>query len=546
MSGNCRESDRKNRFLVSVVEQSDDIIVFKDLDLRVVATNTAFARAAGYSSPEDLVGRTDAEIYGMPPDTEPVRTYMEDERKAQKLPPGCRILREEPLPTASGETRYVLTEKYPIYDENGLLIGTGSISRDVTERRIAEEALRKSEDRYRTLADDLHLFICEFLPDGGMTYANRMLCEDLGKPWEELAGRSFLNRLPEDIREEERRKFLSLTPEQPYGVSVRKVLRNGEHRWREWRRRAFFDENGTPLFYRSVGIDVTERESMEEALRTAKENAERLGRQAEAASRAKSAFLANTGHELRTPLNGVIGFLDLLSRTTLDPTQRDWLESASASSQSLLDVVENVLDISRIEADNLGLEPVRTDILDILNKAASIVRNAAEQKGLSLSIRVGRDVPCNAVVDPARLRQVLVNLLGNAVKFTEKGSVELSLEFEAIDAATGAFTFSVGDTGIGIGEEQRRRIFEPFYQIDSSFTRRYGGTGLGLSICGALLRMMESSLEVESVPGEGSRFFFTLRTEWSDSRRDASRAGEGKKCGPHPISSFPEDGSPKQ
>jgi CheY-like chemotaxis protein len=156
-----------------------------------------------------------------------------------------------------------------------------------------------------------------------------------------------------------------------------------------------------------------------------------------------------------------------------------------------------------------------------------------EQKGLNLSIRIDQNVPRYAVVDSARLRQVLVNLLGNAVKFTDSGSVELSLEFEAIDGAAGAFTFSILDTGIGIGEGERRRIFEPFYQVDSSVTRRYGGTGLGLPICDALLRMMGGLLEIESAPGEGSRFFFTVRMEYESVGQTEAFLKEARDELPH-------------
>ena len=248
----------------------------------------------------------------------------------------------------------------------------------------------------------------------------------------------------------------------------------------------------------------------EEALRTSKESAEWLGRQAESANRAKSIFLANMSHELRTPLNSVIGFLDLLGATYLDEKQREYLGYVRTSAHSLLDVISNILDISKIETGKLELKPEFTNIRRLLEQAMNIARGTAVEKGLRLVLRIEDETPRRIFVDAIRLKQVLVNLLGNAVKFTGKGEVELSLRFEETGNETGSFLFSIRDTGIGIPKEKRERLFEPFYQGDESITRQYGGTGLGLPICDALLQRMGSALELESVLGEGSRFFFTL------------------------------------
>lgn len=254
----------------------------------------------------------------------------------------------------------------------------------------------------------------------------------------------------------------------------------------------------------------------EEALRTSKESAEWLGRQAESANRAKSVFLANMSHELRTPLNSVIGFLDLLGATPLDEKQREYLGYVRTSAHSLLDVISNILDISKIETGKLELKPEFTNIRRLLEQAMSIARGTAVEKGLRLLLRIDDATPRRIFVDAIRLKQVLVNLLGNAIKFTGKGEVELSLRFEETGGETGRFLFSIRDTGIGIPEEKQERLFEPFYQGDESITRLYGGTGLGLPICDALLQRMGSSLELESESGEGSRFFFTLVAGYAD------------------------------
>ncbi|MDK2912433.1 MAG: two-component system, sensor histidine kinase and response regulator [Methanolobus sp.] len=233
--------------------------------------------------------------------------------------------------------------------------------------------------------------------------------------------------------------------------------------------------------------------------------------EATAASRAKSEFLANMSHEMRTPLNGIIGFTDLLMQTDLKEPQMQYMQAVYTSATSLLDLINDVLDLSKIEAGKLELDPERTDLVEMCEQITDIVKHKAHEKGLELLLDISPQLPRYVIADRLRLKQVLINLLGNAVKFTEKGEVELKVESSSgTSMDTADITFSVRDTGIGIPKESHSRIFSSFSQADGSITRRYGGTGLGLTISNRLIEKMGSGLEFESEPGEGSTFHFTV------------------------------------
>lgn len=268
--------------------------------------------------------------------------------------------------------------------------------------------------------------------------------------------------------------------------------------------------------------DISEQKRARENLEKAAEKLELKNAEldvavskAESASRAKSEFLANMSHELRTPLNGMLGFIELLKTTALSELQQQYLDHASHSGQSLLNIINDVLDFSKIEAGMLDLELIKTDLHLLLDQSLDLVKYAAEKKQLELIRNVADAVPHHIWVDPNRLKQILANLLGNAVKFTQTGEIELRVENARNEGGRDRLIFSVRDTGIGINPEQQAKLFKAFSQADSSITRKFGGTGLGLIISDLIAKKMESKIQLDSRPGEGTRFWFDLdcRTE---------------------------------
>lgn len=253
-----------------------------------------------------------------------------------------------------------------------------------------------------------------------------------------------------------------------------------------------------------------ERQQAQERLIIAKEDAERAKDEAILASKAKSSFLANMSHEIRTPLNGVIGIAEVLSETELSANQKDYVDTIETSSHLLLSLINDILDFSKIESGMLLVSPHSTCVRESIYDIASIVAPKAKEKGIDLKVSIGPDTPFRVLVDDHRLRQVLMNFMSNAVKFTSEGEVTLSLSSHYQSSETVALTFAVQDSGIGIDEQQQKKIFEPFSQEDDSTTRQFGGTGLGLAISTQLVELMGSKIELKSVKGEGSCFYFTL------------------------------------
>jgi len=377
------------------------------------------------------------------------------------------------------------------------------------------EEIRKQLDSVLNTQKEL---ICRFTPDTTLTYVNDAYCRAFGKTREELLGMPFLDLVPESEHEQIRAHINKLGADKITTTYEHQVItQNSGLRWQEWTDYIVSEENGKVTEFQSVGYDITERKKAEEALHAARE-------EATAASRAKSQFLANMSHEIRTPLSSVIGFISLMRTTPLNETQENYLNHAKVSAQTLLGIINNILDLSRIEAGKLELDPVISEIPAVCKEALDIIHYQAEARELDLTFSYQSQAPAHALVDPLRLKQVLVNLLANAVKFTDEGEVELKVTFEEISSDKGRFTFTVNDTGIGISEEEQKRLFKAFTQADNSISRKYGGTGLGLTISNLLAEMMGSHIELSSEPGKGSTFFFTIETTFEHKEKDKKAA----------------------
>ncbi len=409
-----------------------------------------------------------------------------------------------------------------ISDGNGRVMHLDGFILDITDRKQAEETLKRTREQFELAVNGSNDGIWDWNLRTNELFLSPKWKEQLGYRDDELANAfpTFADNLHPDDKPgvfAYVERYLQ-GEEQRYSREFRMRHKDGTFRWILARGEAVRNETGRPIRMAGSHTDITERKLSEQRLadfaREMEEKNQELDaalQQANAATRAKSEFLANMSHEIRTPMNGVIGMTGLLLDTELTPEQRRYAETIRTSGDALLGIINDILDFSKIEAGKLDLEHLDFNLLLLLDDVTDALAPRAAEKGLELLCSVDPGTPALLRGDPGRLRQILANLLGNAIKFTDQGEVTVHVRAGEEDPEHCLLCFSVRDTGIGIPPDKRESLFDKFTQIDASTTRRYGGTGLGLAISRQLVELMGGEIGVNSAPGRGSEFWFTAR-----------------------------------
>ncbi len=513
----------------SLIEANVDLMMVISPDCKVTDMNRATIAATGFSR-EEITGT-------------PFADYFLERGQARagfhRALRGARVC-DHPLTLRhrDGSSIPVLCNASIYRDGDGRGLGVLVAARNITERVQLKAALRKSEEQYRMIVNMANEGIRMLDADARITFVNPKMAQMLGYRPEEMLGTFAVDYIhPEDRRDYDRHKKRRRSGEDDE-YEIRYLHRDGGTIWTRVSATAMFDAQGRYEGSFAVLSDITGMKRVEAELINA-------GQQAEAASRAKSEFLANMSHEIRTPMNGVIGISGLLMDTDLSPQQQHFVDAIQKSGEALMDLINDILDFSKIEAGRLELEILDFDLGELLDDFATSIAVRAHEKGLEFICHPYPDVPCLLQGDPGRLRQVLNNLVGNAVKFTERGEVVVrvtvvrgrGIEVHAGEPgrvldkpASGArldhrsppsgggasnlepvvLRFSVRDTGIGIPADKIGLLFEKFSQVDASTSRKFGGTGLGLAISRQLVEMMGGEIGVNSREGEGTEFWFTV------------------------------------
>lgn len=411
-----------------------------------------------------------------------------------------RLVRE------SGEPRWVYSSGRAVYAANGEPLSISGVTLDITERKLAEERVRQSEARVRALAESMPQMAFVASATGETEYLNESFLSYLAMP---AVGRGPISWLdpglihPDDFAAAADAWERCRSGDQSFQIEYRLRRHDGEYRWHLGRATPVFDGAGRLVQWYGTNTDIHDQKMHEAELRSAKE-------QAESASQSKSAFLANMSHEIRTPLGAILGFAELLRDSREEHERIEYAQIIDRNGKVLTKLIDDILDLSKVEAGRLELEKLGFDLGSLVREVVSLFEDRAHRLGIELQLTFEPDAPGVIISDPTRLRQILINLLGNALKFTPKGRVRLRVSSRSTDGVRRA-AFEISDTGVGMNAEQAARLFAPFSQADSSTTRRFGGSGLGLALSRRLARALGGDVTLDRcAPGEGSVFTATI------------------------------------
>ena len=489
--------------LALVASKTDNAVIITDAHGHIEWANEGFTRVSGYTL-EEVMGRRPGEFLQGPATDPNTRQFMRSQ-----IQQGLGFSVEIVNYTKTGRKYWLAIEAQPIHDADGTLRNFIAVESDITERRQLLEATRQAEEKYRKIFENSVLGIYQSSPDGKYLSANLALATLYGyDSIEQLVSTVTDIRLQIYADPKKREEFVKLID--AHGsvsdFESQVLRRDGSVRWITEKARGVRNSDGLLLYYEGTIEDITQRKAAEAALNAAKDAAE-------AANRAKSDFLANMSHEIRTPLNGVIGMIELLQGTPLDTRQKQYAQTVKSSADALLTLINDILDFSKIEAGKMELSVTDFDLVDVVEEVVAILAPRASKKGLELACDIRPDVVPALRGDPDRLRQILINLTNNAIKFTETGEVLVRAAMAQRTPEHDLIRFSVTDTGIGIAPDRLDRLFKSFSQVDASTTRKYGGTGLGLVISKQFAELMGGQIGVESEAGKGSTFWFTAKLQ---------------------------------
>jgi two-component system sensor histidine kinase/response regulator len=496
-----RELDRSEAHYLSLIENLPIHVIRKDAKGCFTFASPSFCDLLGKSL-ESIIGKTDHDLY--PPDL--ANKYRRDDLRV--LRDHCVMNELETNQLADGTKTSVQVLKVPISNAAGNIVGIQGIFWDVTERMKAEDELRESEARKRAILESAMDSIIILDADGRIVEFNPASLDTFQCRPENILSKEMADQfVGPAFREQFRANLARYSGAREVGSMLGRWIEVPLNRQDGTEFIAEISAQPIPDGSASFAIflrDVTERKQAEDTLRSAKDAAE-------AASQAKSLFVANMSHEIRTPMNAITGITDLLLESDLPPDHREYLNVIQESADSLITVINDILDFSKIEAGKLEINQVEFDLDERLGDAMKSLAVRAHSKDLELACSIDPQTPRTLIGDDSRLRQVIVNLVGNAIKFTVSGEVVVRVTPTNWDNGTVELTFSVQDTGLGIPPERREIIFAAFEQADNSTTRRYGGTGLGLAISAKLVQLMNGHLWVESELEKGSTFFFSAQ-----------------------------------